>query len=81
MGQQWPSMKARRMRALLTKLCGEPVRREGSHARYKALEGPDFTFSKHDKDELSGGLVRSILVEDVGLSESEARRVARRGKL
>lgn len=41
-----------------------------------------FTFSKHDKDDLSGGLVRSILVEDVGLSEADARRaLARKGKL
>lgn len=81
-GDQLPSMQAKRLRALLTKLCGPPLRQKGSHARYAPLRGDvEFTFSKHDNEEVSSGLVRTILVDDAGLTPEEAARAIRKGKL
>lgn len=36
---------------------------------------PPFTFAFHDKATIPGGLVRKILVRDVGLDEEEARKL------
>lgn len=45
----------------------------GSHTRLTSTAGyPDLIFSFHDGQTLSPGLVRKILVKDVGLSEEEA---------
>jgi predicted RNA binding protein YcfA (HicA-like mRNA interferase family) len=74
---QFPSMKARRLLAILERepLGYRPVRRTGSHRRMKAPGRPPFTFAFHDKATISGSLVRRILVTDVGLGENEARKL------
>lgn len=70
-------MKARRLLALLE---GKPlnyavVRRSGSHRRMQSPDHPPLTFAFHDKATIPGGLVRKILVRDVGLDEAEARKL------
>ncbi|WP_420852445.1 type II toxin-antitoxin system HicA family toxin [Pseudonocardia alaniniphila] len=78
MGEQWPSLRGRRMRAILERLCGDPVRREGSHCTFRSPKtGELFTFAYHDNREIRGHMVRRILVVDVGLKTEEARREAR----
>lgn len=71
---RFPSMKAKR---LLAALMREPlgyrvVRQRGSHRILAAPGRPRFVFAFHDRAELPGGLVRSVLVKDVGLEEEEA---------
>jgi len=36
---------------------------------------PALTFAFHDKDTIPGGMVRKILVDQVGLDEAEARKL------
>lgn len=49
------------------------TRQTGSHRTLEAPGRPTLHLSFHDRQELPGGLVRKILVQDVGLSEEEAR--------
>jgi predicted RNA binding protein YcfA (HicA-like mRNA interferase family) len=74
---QFPSLKAR---ALLAVLSREPlnyrvVRQVGSHRRLEARDRPSLTLAFHERTTIAPGLVRKILVDDVGLSEEEARRL------
>ena len=67
-------MKARRLLAVLQR---EPlnyriVRQRGSHRTLAAPGRPTFVFAFHDRVELGGGLVRAVLVKDIGLEEQEA---------
>ncbi|MEA2362593.1 MAG: hypothetical protein QOD71_1738 [Thermoleophilaceae bacterium] len=49
-------------------------KRKGSHRHLVSKAGyPDIAFWCHDTDELKGSVVRDILVNQVGLTESEAR--------
>ena len=51
-------------------------KRKGSHRHLVSRAGyPDIAFWCHDKDDLKGSVVRHILVKEVGLSESEARKL------
>ena len=51
-------------------------RRTGSHRHLVSRNGhPDIGFWCHDKDTLKGSVVREILVKQVGLPESEARKL------
>lgn len=51
-------------------------RRKGSHRRLASANGyPEIAFWAHDKDTLKGSVVREILVNQVGLSEDEARKL------
>jgi hypothetical protein len=50
---------------------GSPARIEG----WNRPRHPPFTFAFHDKATIPGGLVRKILVRDVGLDEEEARKL------
>ncbi len=66
--------------ALLAVLAREPlayreVRRTGSHRRLESSGRPSLTFAFHDGQTLAPGLVRKILVKDVGLSADEAVRL------
>lgn len=49
------------------------TRQTGSHRTMEAVGRPTLHLSFHDDQEIPGGLVRKILVRDVGLSEAEAR--------
>jgi predicted RNA binding protein YcfA (HicA-like mRNA interferase family) len=74
---RFPSLKAR---ALLGVLCREPlgyrvVRQSGSHRRLEAPGYPPLTLAFHDRATIAPGLVRKILVDDVGLTENAARRL------
>lgn len=76
------AMKAREFRRLLYRRLGyqdSGKSKGGSHRRLVAPGRPTITFAFHDKAEVSPGLVRSILVNQVGLSLDEAREVVRRG--
>ncbi len=67
-------MKARELRRLLER---DPLnysceRRGGSHVRLTSEAGyPPLTFAFHDGQTVPPGLVRKILMKDVGLSEEE----------
>lgn len=70
-------MKAKRLLALLER---EPLnyrvsRQSGSHRRMEAPGRPPLTFAFHDKATIPSGLVRKVLVKDVGLAEDEARKL------
>lgn len=74
---QFPTMKAKRLLAVLER---EPLnyrvsRQSGSHRRMEAPGRPPLTFSFHDKATVPSGLVRKLLVKDVGLAEDEARKL------
>jgi predicted RNA binding protein YcfA (HicA-like mRNA interferase family) len=72
---QFPSMRWPRLERILAR---EPLRyrtdrQSGSHRTLKSDAGyPDLHLAFHDQAELAPGLVRKILVRDVGLSEEEA---------
>lgn len=78
---KFPSLKCAQMLAVLQ---GKPLRykekpgkkRKGSHRHLVSDAGyPDIAFWCHDKDSLKGSVVKHILVNDVGLSEAEAREL------
>jgi predicted RNA binding protein YcfA (HicA-like mRNA interferase family) len=77
----FPSLKAKRMLAVLERkplLYAEKAgkTRKGSHRHMVSSAGyPDIGFWAHDKDTLKGSVVKDILVKQVGLSESEARKL------
>lgn len=70
----FPSMKGRALERVLLKapLNYRVARQSGSHRRLVAPGRPPLTFSYHDGDTVPPGVVRKILVKDVGLTESEA---------
>lgn len=53
----------------------EIVRQRGSHRRLEAAGRPALTFAFHNSESLSPGVVRDILVKQVGLSQDEALKV------
>ncbi|HEY7951219.1 MAG TPA: type II toxin-antitoxin system HicA family toxin [Solirubrobacterales bacterium] len=74
---QFPSIKAKRLLAILER---EPLnyrvsRQSGSHRRMEAPGRPPLTFAFHDKATIPSGLVRKVLVRDIGLAEDEARKL------
>jgi predicted RNA binding protein YcfA (HicA-like mRNA interferase family) len=74
---RFPSLKAKSLLAVLT---GPPphyriARQRGSHRRLVAPGRPPLTFAFHASATIPPGLVRKILVRDVGLTEDEAREL------
>jgi len=71
---QFPSMKAKRLLAVLERkpLSYRVMRQSGSHRRMEAPGRPSLTFAFHAKATIPSGLVRKILTRDVGLAEDEA---------
>lgn len=74
---QFPTMKAKRLLAVLER---EPLnyrvsRQSGSHRRMEAPGRPPLTFAFHDRATVPSGLVRKVLVRDIGLAEDEARKL------
>ena len=66
-------MKARELLRLLEReLDYGVVRQTGSHRTLKAPGRPTLHFAFHDSQTISPGLVRKILVTDVGLSIHDA---------
>ena len=75
----FPTMKAHK---LLTILMSNPLnyritRTRGSHRTLISNGRPRILFAYHGSEELSGFKVKKILVNGVGLSESEALEVLR----
>ncbi len=74
----FPSMTSRELVAVLRRppLAYRTVRQRGSHRRLESTNGyPPLTFAWHDRVTIPRGLVRKVLVQDVGLSINEAREV------
>jgi predicted RNA binding protein YcfA (HicA-like mRNA interferase family) len=74
---RFPAIKARRLLAILQR---EPLnyrveRQSGSHRRLVSPTYPPLTLAFHDGQTIPPGLVRKILVRDVGLAEQEALRL------
>lgn len=70
-------MRPKKMLKALYKLGYVEVRRKGSHRWLSADGRPDLLFAFHDGDDISPGLVRDILVKQVGLTLNEAREALR----
>ncbi len=71
-GDRWPSMRGRKLAKIVEKHCVY-LRSSGGHRRYRGKR-KEFTFSYHDGDDITGNNVRRILIEDIGLSEAQARK-------
>ncbi len=73
----FPSLKAKKLLAVLERspLSYRVARQSGSHRRMESPGYPPLTFAFHDKATIPAGLVRKILVRDVGLEEDEARKL------
>lgn len=73
---QWPSLRWPKLRRVLTRkpLQYRIVRQSGSHKTLDSEAGyPRLHLAFHDNAEIPGGMVKKILVNDVGLTEEEAR--------
>jgi predicted RNA binding protein YcfA (HicA-like mRNA interferase family) len=70
-------MKAKRLLATLERrpLGYRVTRQTGSHRRLEAPDRPSLTFAFHDNATIPSGLVRKILVRDIGLAEDDARKL------
>lgn len=55
-------------------------RQSGSHLKLTAMGRPDLYLAFHDRATIPPGLVRKILVQDVGLEEGEALGLIQRSK-
>jgi predicted RNA binding protein YcfA (HicA-like mRNA interferase family) len=76
-------MKARELLAVLARppMRHRVVRQTGSHRRLKSAAGhPPLTFAWHDRATIAPGLVRKVLVRQVGLSVQEASRCLRNAR-
>ena len=73
----YPSMKARELFRLLTRapLGYSVVRQSGSHRILTAEGRPRLIFAFHDAATVPGRIVRTILTNDVGLTDDEAREL------
>lgn len=66
------------MLAILQRELGYRVERQvGSHRRLVAEGRPTLTFAFHDGVSLSPGVVRDILIRQVGLTHDDALKVVR----
>lgn len=72
-------MKPKALLRVLTRdpLCYVIERQEGSHRHLTSPRYPRLLFSFHDSVTVAPGLVRKILVKDVGLTVDEALRLLR----
>lgn len=71
----FPSMKGSKLLQVLTRepLSYDIARQRGSHRQLRSRNGyPPLTFAFRDGATIAPGLVRKILVKDVGLDEQEA---------
>lgn len=71
---QFPALRWPQLKRILERqpLSYEVVRETGSHRRMEAAGRPPLVLAFHSADDVPPGLVRKILVKDVGLSEAEA---------
>lgn len=72
MSNPFPALGARAMLRVLSQLGYVIKRQRGSHRQLEAHGMPPVTFAFHDRETLSPGEVRDILVKQVGLSQDKA---------
>lgn len=74
---QFPSLKARELEQVLLRapLNYSVARQTGSHRHFVAEGRPSLTFSYHGCSTIPPGVVRKILVKDVGLTEEQALKL------
>lgn len=80
-GGRFPNITGREMTKILQHLCGDPVRQRGSHKIFeRRLDDRTFrvTFSYHDQATVTGGIVRQMLQNDLGLTPAEARKAVKK---
>ncbi|WP_405085042.1 type II toxin-antitoxin system HicA family toxin [Microbispora sp. NBC_01389] len=77
MPNPFPSLKARQMLAVLLSLGYWESARRGSHRKLVCEGRPTLTFAFHDGASLAPGVVKDILVKQVGLDVDEALKVVR----
>ena len=76
--QKFPSIKARRLYRILT---SEPLNfilirsKSGSHRILENQDGKKIMFAWHDNREISGFELRNLFVLQLGISDTEARRL------
>ncbi|MGN6256532.1 MAG: type II toxin-antitoxin system HicA family toxin [Solirubrobacterales bacterium] len=77
MSRRFPSVKAKKLLATLERkpFRYRVVRQAGSHRRLMSPDYPPLLFAFHDKATVPPHVVREILLDDVGLAESEARKL------
>lgn len=60
----------------------EIVRQHGSHRTMRSTSGyPQLMFSGHEGDEVGSTRVKKVFTDQVGLSEAEAIRLLREGRI
>lgn len=71
---RFPSLKGRKLLRILqrTPLNYRITRQTGSHRKLEAEGRPPIRFAFHDGDDIPGGVVAKVLMEDAGLSRDEA---------
>ncbi len=57
---QWPSIKAKRLLAVLSRLGWEVKRQSGSHKTLFRNGQPDFVFAFHDSDEIGPKMLARV---------------------
>jgi hypothetical protein len=80
---EFPSLTGRRLLGILKRepLRYEVVRQVGSHRWLRSGSGyPALLFSWHDRANISGWVVKMVLVKKVGLSEEQALNLVRGGR-
>ena len=74
---QFPSLKGRELERVLLRapLNYSVARQTGSHRRFVAAGRPSLTFSYLGCSTMVPGVVRKIVVKDVGLTEEQALKL------
>jgi len=75
MAQQFPSMKAKKLLAVLMRkpLSYRIVSQHGtSHRKLRSAKYPPIIFAFHDGSDIPDYIVKDILINQVGLAEQEA---------
>lgn len=77
----FPGAKGRVVRKILQHYCGDPIRNsqgrkagKGSHLKFKSPRTDSMiTFSYKDSDDIQSGILKKMLIKQLGLTEEEAR--------
>ncbi|MEI6639978.1 MAG: type II toxin-antitoxin system HicA family toxin [Chlorobium sp.] len=67
---QWPSIKAKRLLAVLSRLGWKVKRQTGSHKTLSRNGWPDFVFAFHDGDEIGPKMLARV-AKHTGLSPDD----------
>lgn len=72
MPKGFPTCSYQKLLKIITQHCGKPLRTKGSHQTFHSpYTKKNFTFAPRKKD-FKSGLVRKILIQDIGLTEEQA---------